>query len=54
MGKLAHSGKLFREFIQFAAKEKIYWMVPLIVILGLAALLIVSSQAATPFIYALF
>jgi len=54
LGKLGHAGKLFQEFVAFAAKEKIYWIVPLVVVLGLAAVLIVSSQAATPFIYALF
>ena len=54
MGKLSHSGTLLREFVRFAAKEKIYWIVPLVLILGLAALLIVSSQTATPFVSALF
>jgi len=54
MGKLSHSGKLLRELIQFAAQEKIYWIVPLVLILGLAGLIIVSSQVATPFIYTLF
>ena len=54
MGKLGYIGTLFKEFIRFAAKEKVYWIVPLILVLGLAGLLIVSSQTATPFIYALF
>jgi hypothetical protein len=54
MGKLSYSGKLLQEFIRFAAKEKIYWIVPLVLVLGLAGILIVSSQGATPFIYALF
>ena len=54
MGKLGYGGTLLREFVRFAAKEKIYWIVPLVLVLGLAGMLVVSSQAATPFIYALF
>lgn len=54
MGKLAHSGKLFSEFIKFARQNKIYWIVPLLGVLVLAGLLVVASQSAAPFIYTLF
>jgi hypothetical protein len=54
MGKLGYTGRLFREFADFARKNKAYWIVPLVVILLLMVLLIVTSQSAAPFIYTLF
>jgi hypothetical protein len=54
MGKLAYTGKLLGEFWRFARKNQAYWIVPLFVILGLMAVLIVASQTAAPFIYTLF
>ena len=54
MGKLGFVRKLLWEFFLFARKEKIYWILPLIVVLLLLALLIVTSQAVAPFIYTLF
>ena len=38
----------------FAKQNKIYWIVPLVVVLLLAGLLVVTSQGAAPFIYTLF
>ena len=54
MGKLAYSGRLMREFVGFAMTNKAYWIIPLLFLLVLISLLIVTSQAATPFIYTLF
>jgi hypothetical protein len=54
MAKTGYSLKLFREFLGFAREKRAYWIVPLIVVLGLAAALIVSSQVAAPLIYTLF
>ena len=54
MGKLEYSGKLLREFVGFAKANKAYWIVPLIVLLGLASLLIVAGQSLAPFFYTLF
>lgn len=54
MGRLRHSGKLFKDLWGFAAKNKVYWLVPLILVLGLLGFVIVTSQAATPFIYTLW
>ncbi|MFC1609862.1 DUF5989 family protein [Myxococcota bacterium] len=54
MGKLKYSGRLFVEFVRFARANKIYWIVPLVLVLGLLAFLIVASQASAPFIYTLF
>lgn len=48
-------GNLLSEFIGFLKQNKKFWLLPLIlVMLGLAALLILTSTAAAPFIYTLF
>jgi len=54
MGKLAYSGRLLAELWHFAKQHKAYWIVPMALILGLTALLIVASQSAAPFVYTLF
>lgn len=54
MGKLSYSGRLFREFLQFARENKAYWIVPLVLMLALATLVIAGSQASAPFVYTLF
>ncbi len=46
---------LGREVFEMLRHNKKYWMVPIIVILGLfAALLILGTTSAAPFIYTLF
>ena len=48
-------GNLLSEFMGFLKQTKKFWLLPLIlVMLALAALLILSSTAAAPFIYTLF
>ena len=54
MSKLGYTGKLFMEFVRMARDTKSYWMVPLIVVLGLAAAVIVGGQSAAPLLYTLF
>ena len=54
MGKLGYVGSLFGEVWEFARQNKVYWIVPFVLILGLVVLLVVTSQAAAPFIYTLF
>ncbi len=54
MRRLGYLGSLFGEILQFAKQNKIYWIVPFILILGLVILLVVTSQGAAPFIYTLF
>ncbi len=54
MSKLRYSRRLFGEFVGFARENRTYWIVPLVIILGMAAAAIVGSGAATPLIYALF
>ena len=54
MRKLGYVGTLLGEVWQFAKHNKVYWIVPLVLILGLVILLVVTSQATAPFIYTLF
>ncbi len=54
MGKLSYGRRLVRELWQLAMERKAYWIIPLMLVLGLIALLIATSQASAPFIYTLF
>jgi hypothetical protein len=54
MRRFGYLGSLFGEIIQFARQNKVYWIVPFILVLGLVILLVVTSQTAAPFIYTLF
>jgi Family of unknown function (DUF5989) len=54
MRKLGYLGSLFGEIWLFARQNKVYWIVPFVLILGLVVLLVVTSQATAPFIYTLF
>lgn len=54
MARRGASIKLLREFVAFARENRAYWMIPLILILGVAGLVIVAGHSAAPLIYALF
>ena len=54
MAKFTYSFKLLMEFVRFAREHKTYWIVPLIVFLGLAAFVVVGGQSAAPLLYTLF
>ena len=54
MAKLGYSAKLMREFVRFARDNRAYWIVPIVLVLGITALLIVPGQVAAPMIYTLF
>ena len=46
---------LFREFVVFITENKAWWMIPILLTLGLAGLLVMlGSTGAAPFIYTLF
>jgi hypothetical protein len=46
---------IVREFIGFVQFSKKWWLLPLLLLLvGLAAFMVLSSGAAAPFIYTLF
>jgi hypothetical protein len=54
MRKLRYLGSMMGEILDFARQHKVYWIVPFVLILALVILLVVTSQAAAPFIYTLF
>ena len=54
MRRLRYVGSFFGEIVQFARQNKVYWIVPLVLILGLVIVLVVTSQGVAPFIYTLF
>ena len=54
MSKIRYGPKLFREFVRFAIANKAYWLIPLVMVLGAAALVVVVSQGVAPLIYTLF
>ena len=54
MHRLKHLGSLLAEIGRFAARNKAWWIVPLMVILLALGVLIFTGQAAAPFIYTLF
>lgn len=54
MGRLRYVGTMLGEIFQFARQNKVYWIVPFVLILGLVIVLVVTSQGAAPFIYTLF
>ena len=54
MGRLRYVGTLLGHVVRFAAENKVYWIVPLLVVLGLLALVAFTGQASTPFIYTLW
>jgi hypothetical protein len=54
MGRFRYVGTILGEIFQFARQNKVYWIVPFVLILGLVIVLVVTSQGAAPFIYTLF
>ncbi|HEV8238628.1 MAG TPA: DUF5989 family protein [Thermoanaerobaculia bacterium] len=54
MAKIGYLGSLLRDVFLFARQNKVYWIVPFVLVLGLLILLVVTSQTAAPFIYTLF
>jgi hypothetical protein len=54
MRRRGYGFKLLGEFLRFAREKRAYWIIPLILILGIAALVIVAGQSATPLLYTLF
>jgi hypothetical protein len=54
MRRLRYLGSILGELVEFARQNKVYWIVPFVLILGLVVVLVVTSQATAPFIYTLF
>jgi Family of unknown function (DUF5989) len=54
MRKRGYAFKLLGEFVGFARQNRAYWLIPLILLLGIAGLVIVAGQSAAPLLYTLF
>lgn len=54
MRALHNLARLLRELWAFAHEHKAWWIVPVVVVLLLAALFLVSVSSLSPFIYSLF
>jgi len=54
MNRGTYGLRLFSEFVQFARARRAFWIVPLVLILAVAAAFIVTGQSAAPLIYTLF
>jgi hypothetical protein len=54
MGRVGYAFTLLKEFFRFARAHKVYWIVPMILILALMVLLVATGQFSAPFIYTLF
>ncbi len=51
---LRYLGRLLKECLGFAWENKIWWIVPLVLVLLLLSALVFLTQSAAPFIYTLF
>jgi hypothetical protein len=54
MGRLRYAWRLLGELWAFARANRVWWILPLVLALGLLALVVAASQTAAPFIYTLF
>lgn len=54
MRRLRYSARLLRELVAFARAHKVYWIVPLVVVLALFVVLVFVSEASSPLVYTLF
>ena len=54
MGRIRYSTKLLGQVFGLARERRSYWLVPLVILLGFAAVVIIGSGAATPLIYTIF
>jgi hypothetical protein len=54
MRALKNLSRLLRELWAFARENKVWWIVPVVVLLLLIGLLLVSVSTISPFIYSLF
>ncbi len=54
MSRIRYAPKVIREIVGFALENKVYWMIPLGLVLLAAAMLVGVSQGLAPLIYTLF
>ena len=54
MRALKNLARLLRELWTFARENKVWWIVPVVILLLLMALFLVGVSGISPFIYSLF
>lgn len=54
MARVSYIRRFVGDLFAFAREHKAYWILPLVLVLLLAAVLAMTSQAAAPFVYTLF
>jgi hypothetical protein len=54
MSRFGYSFTLLKEFLQFARAHKAYWIVPMVIVLGIMVALVAVGQFSAPFLYTLF
>ena len=55
MGRLRYAARLGGEFVSYSVVNRVWWVVPLVLLLAVVALAIVVGQAAAPYtLYTLF
>ena len=54
MARIRHGFRLFAEFVGLARETRSYWIIPLVLLLGLVSFVIVAGEAAVPLLYTLF
>ncbi len=54
MKMLKYLGRLLKEFGEFAWHNKVWWIVPVVLVLLLLSFLIFAGSSVAPFIYTLF
>ena len=51
---LKHLAAFFKDFLLFAWQHKLWWLVPIVLVLLALALFITAGASVAPFIYTLF
>ena len=54
MRRMSYSLKLFRELLQFSRENRVYWIVPIVLMLALAAVVVIGGEAVAPLLYLMF
>jgi len=53
--RLKHLGRLCRDVVRYSMVNRVWWFVPMMLVLGLIALAVTTTQAAVPVaVYTLF
>lgn len=55
MARRSHGLRIARDLVRFAMENKLYWLLPLVLVsLVLVALVVLSATPLAPFIYSVF